>query len=298
MHFLLAMGGEQLHEFSANQQTRFVTRHGELNAEAAGVDHGIGVGGFQDVFVFAGDHFIKLNEHALRAIGLGVVPEKPLAQLDMAVINGGKTVVNDVTNARGVFDVEPSGKGQEVGIAHVPSGDGVRHTADLLKRLRVGGRHDGLGVKATVGVDELVAAGFGVRGHAKGGAVHKAKVRVVKRVLQSPHGRRGPSFVKLINRSVATRPKLGNGRNVCHRLVQAHPSVAVAANATVGCRFVLLWDALPLLPLRYAHHHALGVVAPAVVSALEGAVFRPALGELGRAVTAAVAQGRGLTRGI
>ena len=294
MDFLFAVGGEHFHEFSADQQPRFVAGHGEFNAQAPRVNHGIGVGRFQNVFVFSGDHFIKLDEHALWTIGFGVVSKEPLTQLDVAVIDGGEAVVNDVANARWVFNVQPSGKRQEVSVSHVPCGDGVGDTTDLLKSLGVGCRHHGLRIKTALGVHELVAAGLGVGRNAKGGAMHKAEMRVVKRVLQGPHGRRGPGFIKLIDGSKATRAKFGDGGNLRERLTQTDPSIAVAAQAVVTRGFVLLWNALTLLPLGDVHHHPSSVVAPAVVGALQCALFDPALGELGRAVATAVSQGRRL----
>ena len=47
-----------------------------------------------------------MHQHGFGAVGFGVVAKQPLAQLNVAVVNGREAVDDDVANARGVLDVQ------------------------------------------------------------------------------------------------------------------------------------------------------------------------------------------------
>jgi hypothetical protein len=82
VHLGLAVRGQQLHQLLADQHAGAVAVHRVLDAAAARVDQRVGVGGLEDVLVLARDHVVEVDQQLRRAVGLGVVAEQPLAQLD------------------------------------------------------------------------------------------------------------------------------------------------------------------------------------------------------------------------
>ena len=86
---------------------------------------------------------IVIRFHVI-VFGFGVVAKQPLAQLNVAVVNGREAVDDDVANARGVLDVQAARERQEVSIAHVASCNGFGYATDALEFFRVDSFYDGL----------------------------------------------------------------------------------------------------------------------------------------------------------
>ena len=185
-------------------------------------------------------------------------------------------------------------------------GDGIGHTADGVKFLGVHGLDNGLCIETALALHQFVAAGLGAGCHTKGGAVHKAEMRVVKRVFQRPHGAGCPTLVKLENRTKSTVVKLWHVGDVRYGVLQRNPGITITRSAKEG-RCLEVNGYRPVwLELGNPDHLAAAVIRPAVVAALQMTLpaslalrtHTPAFGQLGCAVATPIAQGGRAAVGI
>ena len=161
---------------------------------------------------------------------------------------------------------------------------------------RIGGRDDGLGLEAVIGLLDLVFFWQRLAELAERTLVDESKMRVVEGVLHQAERARIPHFIKLRDAPEARIVFLDGIENGRQGLVERHPGIAVARIAVVGrrreIRHLLLYR-----KLRDMDELPGAIVGPAVVPANDLAVLAPAFGQLGCAMAAAILQGRRFTVG-
>src|SRR3984957_20070457 len=192
-----------------------------------------------------------------------------------------------MANARGIFHVEAPAERDEPFVALVTLGRRLRRAGDPEGAGGIADRDDRLGIKAVIGLGDLVFLGLGLIDIAERALVDEGEVRIVERILHQAERGRVPFFVKLVDAAIARRAVFGNVGNVAQGLIECDPDIAIAGLGAERAR-LRVGDRLLERKLRDHHQLAIAVIFPAVIAADDVAIVAPALREFRGAVTAAI----------